>query len=97
MSEDMVVRLLDAQRRRLVATVLGHAERSFYGKLTQLERDELRNKVLDAVAAFADFTRDVVKIADQDFVRNERVLELVEAIHSEQRAMARRMGADHGE
>lgn len=97
MSDDMVVRLLDAQRRRLVATIMGHAERAFFSKLTQPERDEFRAKVLDGVAAFSDFTRDVVKIADTDFVRNERVLELIESIHSGQRDLIRRIEDTHGE
>lgn len=83
----MIVRLLDAQRRRLVASIMGHSEKSFYPKLTQVERDDFRSKVLDAVAAFSDFTRDVVKIADTDFERNERALQLIEAIHSDQRVL----------
>jgi len=88
----MVVRLIVEQRKRLVASILGHAEREFWSRLTPEEREEFRLQVFDSVGIFTDFIRDVLKVADEDHLRNERALQLIEAVHTSQRQLVERLG-----
>lgn len=90
--ESMVVRLLIEQRKRLIAGILGYAERSFWDRLSPEQREDFRSKVFEAVGSFTDFTRDVLKVVDEDQLRNDRALELIEAIHASQRGLAERIG-----
>jgi hypothetical protein len=49
MAEDMVRRLVVEQRKRLIAGILGHAERSpWWERLSRAEQEELRTTVLSA-------------------------------------------------
>jgi hypothetical protein len=88
----MVVRLMLEQRKRFIASVLGHAEREFYPKLTDDERDGFRQKVFDAADAYTDFVRDILKVVDQDQMRNDRALKLIEAMHASQRQIVEKLG-----
>ena len=78
-TSEIVVR----QRRRLVAAILGHAEREFYAQLTQAQRDSFREKVLQAAAAYADVTLDLVRTQTQGVWVNEDVLEILAEINEQ--------------
>jgi hypothetical protein len=41
-----------------------------------------------------DVMLDLVKISDEDVLRNERALELIEAVHTSQRAIVDLLGED---
>lgn len=92
MAESQMQRLVRERRKRLVATVLGHAEREFFDQLTATQRAEFRHKVLGAIDEFADLMRDVLKITGEDVVLNQHALELLEALHDGQRAIVRKIG-----
>lgn len=78
---DQMMRLVTERRRRLVATILGHAEREFYDRLTPLQQKEFRTKTLTAIDDFADLVRDLLKISGEEVIVNEYALELLEKIH----------------
>lgn len=92
MADNQLVRLIGERRKRLVATVLGHAEREFFGQLTAQQQREFRTKTLTAIDEFADLMRDVLKITSEDVAVNGHALELLEKIHDSQRAIAKRLG-----
>ena len=71
---------LSRRRNRAVGTILGWAEANLYKDLTQEQRDAFRLKVLEAANSYHDSVLDLVKA--EDGVRNERVIELLEAMNS---------------
>lgn len=74
--------LLDRQRKRLLATVLGHCEQSaWWTKLTPLQQRQLREKVLTAVGAYHDLMLDLMRSSDDGTVQNEIALELLDKIY----------------
>lgn len=73
-----VTEYLKNRRNRAVGTILGHIEREVYPKLTQAQRDQLRQVVIDAANSYHDSVLDLVKA--EDGVRNEVVIELLERI-----------------
>jgi hypothetical protein len=78
---DPLVRLIGERRKRLVASILGHAEREFYAQLSPQQQKAFREKTLGAVDEFADLMRDVVRVTGDDAPVNEHVIDLLEAIH----------------
>lgn len=81
----LVVRLLAEQRKRCLATILSAAETSpWWGELSPADQDAHRAAIRSALAVFYDFTRDVLKVADDDHsgVRNDLALDLIRSIHS---------------
>lgn len=60
MSEDPMRKLLWAQRRRAVATILGHAEREVYCYLEPEEQKQFRKKVIEAVDSYHELMLDVL-------------------------------------
>lgn len=92
MANDQLVRLLVERRKRLVASILGHAEREFFAQLSVQQQQDFRRKTLGAVDEFADLMRDVLKITSEDVVVNGHALELLEKIHQTQRTLARKLG-----
>lgn len=88
---DQMMRLIGERRKRLVATVMGHAEREFFDQLSPEQRQEFRRKTLQAIDEFADLMRDVLKITGEDVMVNGHALELLERIHDGQRAIARKL------
>lgn len=87
---DQMMRLITERRKRLVATVMGHAEREFFDRLTPQQQQDFRRKTLQAIDDFADLMRDVLKITGEDVMVNGHALELLERIHDNQRAMSKR-------
>lgn len=87
MADSQIDRLIGQRRKRLVATILGHAERELYAQLTKEQQVEFREKVLRAVDDFADLTRDILKVISEDVVVNQHALELLEALHRDVREL----------
>ena len=83
---DPVVETIGNQRRRLVATILGHAEREIYPSLTQEQQLAFRAKVLQSTSAFSDFVIDTVRASSQGGIWiNEDVVELLATITAQAR------------
>lgn len=75
--------LLQRQRQRLVASVLGHAERTFFAKLTAAEQQAFRSKVLASVDTYHDFMLDLTKVMeDQAPDVNQEAVRLIREMHS---------------
>lgn len=78
-----VVRVVTEQRKRCLASILGAAESSpWWGQLTRDQQVAFRQRVIDSLNVFYDLCRDVIKVTDEDVVRNEHVIDLIEAIHT---------------
>lgn len=88
---DQMARLITERRKRLVATVMGHAEREFFSQLTPQQQSEFRRKTLQAIDDFADLMRDVLKITGEDVMVNGHALDLLQQIHDSQRHLAKRL------
>lgn len=96
MNEDMVARLLIEQRKRMIAGILGAAEQAqWWGKLNAAEQRAHREKVLSSVGVFYDFCRDVIKISNDDTVRNDYAIDLIRQVHAGQQKLQRQL--THGE
>ncbi len=79
---DLATRIVSEQRRRCLASILGAAEVSpWWGRLSKDEQLAYRQKVIDSLGTFYDLVRDVIKVSDEDSLRNDRVVELIERIH----------------
>ena len=77
-----VIRVVTEQRKRCLASILGAAESSpWWHKLTRDEQMAYRQKVIDALGIFYDLVRDVVKVTDDEGLRNDHVVDLIERIH----------------
>lgn len=80
-----VMRLLAEQRKRCLATILTSAEGSpWWSTLTGPQQHTYRDQVRAALAVFYDLTRDVIKVTEDDSVRNDLALDLIRSIHSQQ-------------
>lgn len=81
-----VMRVVTEQRKRCLASILGAAEASpWWGRLSVEEQRAYRQRVIDALGVFYDLCRDVIKVSDEDVVRNEHVIDLLERIHAQVR------------
>lgn len=78
-----VMRVVTEQRKRCLASILGAAETSaWWGRLTREEQQAYRLRVIDALGVFYDLCRDVIKVADEDGLRNDHAVALIESIHT---------------
>jgi hypothetical protein len=85
-STSPVVRLIAEQRKRCLATIFSNAEAALWWKLLEAdERDLFKDQVRQALSVFYDLVRDVVKVSEDDGVRNEIALDLIRDIHTRQR------------
>lgn len=91
MADSQMARLIGERRKRLVASILGHAEREFFPQLTPEQQRDFRRKVLGSIDEFADLMRDVLKIASDDVVLNQHALDLLESLHSQQREITQKL------
>ncbi len=90
MADDLLRRLAGEQRRRFVAGVLGAAEQSpWWGKLSVPEQRAYREKIMSSVGAYHDFMLDVLKVSNDDVVRNEHAITLLQQVHESQRRVER--------
>lgn len=74
---------LKRRRDRAVGSILGYAEREIFSELSAEQRAGLRQVVLDALNGYHDSVLDLVKA--EDGVRNDRVVELLEALDTRMR------------
>jgi hypothetical protein len=86
-SDDIIRRLAIEQRKRLVASILGHAERELFPQLTPVQQRQLRDKVLSSVNAYHDFMLDVIRVGADDGVRNTLAIDLLQQVHASQRRL----------
>ncbi len=77
MAEDTLRRLLDVQRRRLVASIMSHAERELYPDLTPDQQKAFRSKVLSAVGSYHDVMLDILGTRDETELINLEAIELL--------------------
>lgn len=78
-----VVRVVTEQRKRCLASILGAAETSsWWPRLSRDEQQAYRTKVIEALGVFYDLCRDVIKVTDEDGLRNDHAVELIERIHT---------------
>jgi hypothetical protein len=78
-----VQRVVSEQRKRCLASILGAAETApWWGRLTTEEQRAYRAKVVDALGVFYDLCRDIIKVTDEDALRNEHAVALIESIHT---------------
>lgn len=77
---DVITELISEQRKRLVASILGHAEREIYADLTPEQRAGLRKKVLESVGVFSDFALDCVRASTKDWTVNEEALRVLNQV-----------------
>jgi hypothetical protein len=80
---DVVSELITAQRKRLLASILGHAEREIYPDLTPEQQGRFRDKVLTSVGVFSDFTLDCVRAANKDWTVNEDAMRVLHHISNQ--------------
>ncbi len=80
----VVVRVVTEQRKRCLASILGSAETApWWNRLSRDEQLAYRQKVIDSLGVFYDLVRDVIKVSDDDGLRNDHVVELIERIHTQ--------------
>lgn len=91
MADNHLARLIGERRKRLVASILGHAEREFFHLLTPQQQRDFRAKVLGSIDDFTDLMRDVLKISGEDVVVNQHALDLLEALHDGQKAIVKKL------
>lgn len=90
MAEDLTSRLLGEQRKRLIASVMGAAENShWWGKLSPAEQRAFRDKMLLSIGIFYDFCRDLVKVSNDDGMRNDYAVDLLNQVHAGQQNLLR--------
>jgi hypothetical protein len=93
-----VVRLIAEQRKRCLATIFSNAESTSWWKLLEAdERDLFKDQVRQALSVFYDLVRDVVKVSEDDGVRNEIALDLIRDIHNGQRRILSAITTDTGD
>jgi hypothetical protein len=64
--QPFVRNMLTRQRKRALAIIMGHAERSFYDRLTVEQQTEFRKAVLGAVSSYHEACIDLVESSVND-------------------------------
>lgn len=91
MADTHLTRLVRERRKRLVASILGHAEREFFPQLSAEQQTAFRDKTLASIDDFADFVRDIIKVTGEDVVVNAHVVQILEDLHHGQRNILQRL------
>lgn len=83
MANEFIRRMLLNQRKRVVGSIMNHAESAFWEKLTPQERTAFRQIVLQSVGAYHDTCLDMVKssVDDGSLIVNEEAMRMIEDIH----------------
>lgn len=82
MSNVNAIELMVEQRKRMVAGIMNHAEKSgWWAKLRPEEQRAFRGKVLDSTGVFTDLCRDLVKVTGAGSAVNDEALELIREVH----------------
>ena len=63
---EFIRKMLGRQQKRVTAIVMGHAERSFYDKLTPDQRAEFRATVLAAISSYHQACLDMIEASVSD-------------------------------
>lgn len=93
MNDDLVIKLITEQRKRLVASIMGAAEsKGWWNKLTVQEQREYRSKVLDSIGVFYDLVRDVVKVSGDGWTVSDDALALIAQVHASQNRLEKTIG-----
>lgn len=87
MTEPMVMRLLSEQRKRMMASILNAVDNA------DADPRVRREHIITAINVFYDFCRDIIKVGDEDVMRNDAALELLQRVHSSQRALSEQLAA----
>lgn len=82
MSSVPVRGFLKRRRDRAVGSILGWAERNLYDSLNDTQQRAFREVVLGALNGYHDATLDLVS-AEEDVVRNDHLVEVLEAVEQE--------------
>jgi len=82
MTESIIKRLAIEQRRRLIASVLNAVD-------DEKDARARRERIIRAINSYHDFLLDVVKVSDEEYVRNEHALELIASVHASQQRIER--------
>lgn len=82
MASDYVKRVLIERRKRLVGTVMGHAERVIYPQISRSQQDAFRDCVLAAVGSYHDVVLDLLSASiDDGGLVNEEALRKLDDLH----------------
>jgi hypothetical protein len=82
MASDFVRNLLIEQRKRLVGSIMLHAEKNLYGSMSTAQQRAFREKVLSSVGAYHDTCLDILKASvDDGSIVNAEALTLLTEIH----------------
>ena len=82
MSTDFVRNLLIEQRKRLVGSIMLHAEKNMYSSMSVTQQRAFREKVLASVGTYHDTCLDILKASVNDgSVVNGEALELIRDMH----------------
>lgn len=81
--DEALRKLLVGQRRRLIASVLGHAERELYPDLSSEQAKAFRAKVLAAVDSYHDLMLDILGATDPDEMVNAAAMVLLAEVRVE--------------
>ena len=91
----MIKRLVIEKRKRVVATILGHAEREWLksGKISREEFEAFRTTTLQSIDGWHDLMLDILKVSDEDMMRNGHAVQLLERVHAGQRHLSDQVAA----
>lgn len=80
MSQPFVRNMLGRQRKRALAIIMGHAERTFYDRLSADEKAAFRSVVLSAVSTYHDACLDMLEstVSDGMMVNDEAIRVIAE-------------------
>jgi hypothetical protein len=94
----VTTRIVAEQRKRLVASVMRAAEQStWWRKLTPNEQADFRDDTLTAINVFYELVRDIVKVSEDDGIRNDYAIKLIEKMHAEQRELVASLRTERAE
>ncbi len=86
----VTMRIVAEQRKRLVASIMRGAEQStWWRKLTPEEQGAFRDDTLTSINVFYELVRDIVKVSEDDGIRNDQAIQLINAVHQSQREIMR--------
>ncbi len=75
-----VMEILQAQRKRCLAGIMGSAEQSrWWNGLSREEQQSFRQKIIDSLNVFYDLARDIVTVTEESesTVRNEQAISML--------------------
>lgn len=88
MASDFVRNLLIEQRKRVVGSIMTHAEKNVFPSLNAAQQRALRDKILASVGAYHDTCLDILKASVNDgTIVNADALDMITEIHREVKRM----------